>query len=196
LYNEQLETLRAVDSDLSLLEEIWRTAMKLAGGVVLERSDVFVLGVEDFRHIVRTHIHPEGYLPLIVENQPGNALEMQVFAAKGLVLGAEAATHAGSDLWSYESRGISAKTAAIYAAAYYEYPDTWKWDEPPTPEVTEALYQQNAGFFEMLNRKLDPVVLDATMDKLRPVFDPYGGGLTTLSHGVPKRRGLFGFLGG
>jgi hypothetical protein len=196
IYNENVTRLRDESLTLSLLDEIWRTAMKIASSVVLERDDVFVLGTEDFKLIVASHIHPEGYLPKLVENSNGGALERQLFAAKGLALAAEAATHAGTNLWTFESRGISAKTAAIYAAAYYEYRDTWKWDEPPTIEANEMLYQHNAGFFEMLNRQLEPYVLRGTMDKLRPIFDPYGGGMTTLSHGIPKRGGILGLLGG
>ncbi|MEM6528723.1 MAG: alginate lyase family protein, partial [Chloroflexota bacterium] len=115
VYNQQVEMLRAVTDDLSLVDEIWRTAMKLAGAVVLERDDVFVLARDDFQRIVGTHIHPEGYLPGVVEKASGGALEQQLYAAKGLTLAAEIGTQAGADLWAFEARGISAKTAAIYA---------------------------------------------------------------------------------
>jgi hypothetical protein len=36
--------------------------------------------------------------------------------------------------------------------------------------------------------------LKPLLEDLRPIYDPYGGGLTTLTHGValkPQRRGLF-----
>ncbi len=195
LYNERLEELRAVDEDRALLDRIWRTTAKIVGAIVLERSEVFVLGTDDFRRIVDNDIHPEGYFPSIVEKSKGGALVKQVLAAKGLVLAAEAATHQGTNLWDHEMRGISAKTAAIYAAAYYEYRDQWPWDEPPDEEHNNKFYQENAAFLEILNRQLRPVVLKTTLAQLRPQFDPLGGGLTTLSHADPASRGLF-VLGG
>ena len=195
LYTERLEELRAVSDDLPLLDRIWRTTAKIIGAIILERSDIFILGTDDFRKIIDHDIHPEGYFPAIVENSEGGALVRQVLGAKGLVLAAEAATYQGIKLWDHEMRGISAKTAAIYAAAYYEYRDQWLWDEAPNEESNNAFYQENAAFLEILNRQLRPSVLKNTLAKLRPAFDPYGGGLTTLSHANPASRGLFG-LGG
>ncbi len=195
LYNERLEDIRTADNTFGLLDQIWRTATKIIGAIVVERGDLFVLGTDDFRRIVDNDIHPEGYFPAIVEKSEGGALLRQVMAAKGLVLAAEAANHQGVNLWDHEMRGISAKTAAIYAAAYYEYRDQWTWDTPPAADENEAFYQENAAFLEILNRQLRPAVLKATLSKLRPTFDPLGGGLTTLSHAEPTTRGLFGFSG-
>lgn len=195
LYNTQVEALRAEPNAGSLLDRIWRTTVEVVGAIVLERGEVFVLAADDFRHIIDNDIHPEGYFPAIVEKRAGGALVQQVLAAKGLVLAAEAAAQQGVNLWGHEMRGISAKTAAIYAAAYYEYREQWPWDDLPDAESNDAFYQQNGAFLEMLNRQLRPGVLKATLDKLRPMFDPFGGGLTTLSHADPAPRGLFG-LGG
>jgi len=142
---------------------------------------------------VNEHIHPEGYIPAVVERGEGGALYRQVICAKALVLGAEAARHQSTDLWNHEMRGISTKTAAIYAAAYYEYFDQWNWDAAPTEDEAEALYTEHGGFLEMLNQQLPPEILRSTLGRLRPLVDPLGGGFTTLSHGKPARRGLFGF---
>lgn len=189
-YAAQVGTLRATDAP-RLLDDIWRAALEIVGGVVLERADLLDAGAAGFRAVIDGDIHPEGYLPRLVEKSKGGALVRQVHAAQGLALAAEAASHAGVDLWGYEARGISAKTAAIYAAAYYEYRETWHWDAPPDDAENEQFYRHHAGFFEMLNSHLRPVVLRDTLAKLRPLADPYGGGFTTLSHGQPK-RGLFG----
>ncbi len=192
-YTQQAESLvNADEGGARLLHTIWRGALRVAAGVVLERDDLFEDGVRDFKAVINSEIHPEGYLPALVEKSEGGALERQLLAAKGLALTAEAATHAGTDLWAHEVRGISAKTAAIYAAAYYEYRDRWPWDEPPTPDDNEAMFKAHAGVFEMLNRHLRPDVLRDTLVKLRPVMDVTGGSLTTLTHGVVMRRGLFG----
>lgn len=194
VYGQHVDALlgRMPSEALGPLDAIWRAALELVASVVLERGDMRVLGVEDFRRLVAEMVHPEGYIPAIVERGDGAALSEQVLAAKGLVLGAEAATHAGYKLWDYEMRGISARTPAIYAAAYYEYRESWRWDTPPNEADNAALYHQHGAFLELLNRQLRPEVLHATMGKLRPMFDAYGGGLTTLSHGVVRRRGWFG----
>lgn len=188
-YRAHVETLR--QPDLPLLERIWHTAAEIVGAVVLDDDDGMQAGSAGFRRIIDEHIHPEGYLPELVERSEGGALVRQVRAAQGLSLAAEAASHAGVDLWGYEVRGISVKTAAIYAAAYYDYRDTWQWDTPPSDAENEAFYRQHAAFLEMLNRQLRPGVLRETLEALRPLNNPYGGGLTTLSHGE-ARRGLFG----
>lgn len=192
-YDARVTPLCAADSStLAPLEVIWQMALQVVAGVVLQRGDLFSAGVDVFKQVIAHEIHPEGYMPRLVENSAGGGLQRQVLAAQGLALAAEAATHAGEPLWAYDVRGISAKTTAIYAAAYFEYRDTWQWDEPPTEAETDAFYREHGAFLEMLNVHLRPVVLKATLDKLRPLFSPYGGGLTTLSHGVPQRRGLFG----
>ncbi|MEO0564398.1 MAG: alginate lyase family protein [Chloroflexota bacterium] len=195
VFNEHLERLREVEGDLSLMDLTWRTAAKIVGGIVTERSDVLVLGVEDFKQIVAKEIHPEGYFPALVRGSEGGALQRQVLTSKALVLAAEAAAHQGEQLWNYEVRGISVKTTAIYAAAYLEYRDQWPWDEPPDETTNEQFYAENGAFLEMLNTQLPPTVLKDTMGLLRPCFDPYGGGYTTLSHGIAPKRGLFGLLG-
>lgn len=183
--------------DVSLLERVWVSAAQVAGGVVLADEALFLEGVGAFRRIVDTEIHPEGYLPALVTNSNGGALVRQVLAAKGLVLAAEASTRCGVDLWNYEQRGISVKTCAIYAAAYYEYRHQWKWDTPPDEAENEQFYHENAAFLELLNRQLRPAILKDTMQKLRPLYDAYGGGATTLTHAqVQAKRGFFGLGGG
>jgi hypothetical protein len=175
-----------------LLDRIWQMTATLVGGVVLQREDQLIAASDRFREIIAEEIHPEGYFPAVVERSEGGALQRQVMAAKGLVLAAEVASHVGVDLWNYEVRGISAKTAAIYAAAFFEYREQWQWDEAPDKDTHDAFYRANGAFLEFLNRQLRPEVLGTTLEQLRPLYDPYGGGFTTLTHAQPPRRGLFG----
>lgn len=193
VYDQQVQArLQTPFEALPLLDAIWRTALAIVSSVVIERHGDLVVASEDFKRIINEQIHPEGYMPAIVQHSEGGALIRQLLAAKGLVLAAEAGTQAGLNLWGYELRGISARTPAIYAAAYYEYRESWRWDTPPDAAENDALYHDHAAFLEMLNRQLRPEILRNTMTKLRPMFDAYGGGMTTLSHGVAQRRGLFG----
>ena len=185
-------TQELVVSDDDLLGLIWQATSVMGASIVTEDEARFEGTVEAFKRVIEQEIHPEGYLPRLVENSQEGALKRQVLAAQALSLMAEMAAQVGTDLWGYEVRGISVKTPAIYAAAYYEYRETWPWDEPPSEQENEAFYQQHAGFLEFLNRQLRPVVLKETLEKLRPLYSPVGG-FTTLSHGIPARRGLFGF---
>jgi hypothetical protein len=43
----------------------------------------------------------------------------------------------------------------------------------------------------MLNRRFSSKLTRPILDDLRPIYDVSGGGLTTLTHALPK-RGLFG----
>ena len=185
-FEKQVNALNAPADDL--LADIWQATAQIAAAVVLEDETLFTMSIDRLQQVIRSEIHPEGYLPALVQDSAGSALERQVRAAQGLTLAAEIAAHAGTgeNLWDYEVRGISVKTAAIYAAAYYEYRDSWQWDDPPLPDDNERFYQQHAAFLEMLNRQLRPVILKDTLEKLRPLMS-VGGGFATLSHGIPQQ---------
>ena len=55
------------------------------------------------------------------------------------------------------------------------------------------LYRQHSGIWEMVARHSDHRLLKGLLADLRPVFDPTGGALTTLTHARLKKRrfGLF-----
>jgi hypothetical protein len=56
------------------------------------------------------------------------------------------------------------------------------------------LFREHAGFLEIIAEHYKPPLKAIQMihDDLRPIFDPFGGGLTTLTHAPAPRRGLFG----
>jgi hypothetical protein len=169
---------------------LWLNAVNLAGGIVLEREALFQTSVEAYRRAVREDIHPEGYIRGAVEAGDGLGFYRQMRSVQALVLMAEAAQHAGVDLWSYAVRGVSVMTAATYVMYYHFRPDKWRWDEG-LEEVIPPFFRKQAGFMEMVNRRENrPGDLQAALDDLRPIYDVYGGGLTTLTHGVAvgKRR--------
>ena len=176
-----------------LVDQVWQAVLLLASGVVLEDAERYQHALIQLKQLIETELHPEGFIPSLVQNSKGGALYRQVWVAQGLVLGAQLATIAGDDLWEYEVRGVSVRTPAIYAVAYYEYPTSWRWDVPPPADEVEAFYAERFGFFEMLNRTMRQSVMQATLKKIRPIFDPYGGGLTTLTHATvaPTRQGWF-----
>lgn len=191
-FTKDVNDLLAFEGD-TLFDQVWHTALQIGGAVVLEAPQMFASGVSAFKAIIDAEIHPEGHMPKLVEHKDGSGLFRTLLAAKALTLAAEAASHVGENLWEYAPRGISVKTAAIYAVAYYEHHERWQWDTlPPTDEI-EALYQAHGGFIEMLNPHLRPEVLRETLKKLRPIFDPTGGGLTTLTHAPVESRGWLSF---
>jgi hypothetical protein len=174
---ERVSTLNQSQYGLERYEEIWQG-----------------LGVELFQQVIREEIHPEGYLHKAVSVKDGHSFYRQLLSVKALALMAEAATHAGIDLWRYAFRGVSVMTAAAYVTFYYYYPEKWQWDEENfgDGESITSLFKQHSGFIEMVNRHESIKATRLLLDDLRPIYDPYGGGLTTLTHGVVVKRGLFG----
>jgi len=187
----QVESLNRVEANLGLVEQLWRGLVNVTAGILLEDDARLAAGTEVYRRTIENEIRPEGYLPLAVERNDGGSLYRQILSVGALVLMAEAASHVGIDLWGYNARGISVLTAASYLIYYYYYPDQWRWDTISEDEA-KPLFQEHGAFLEMLNRRARPKDLKLLLDDLRPLYSLTAGGLTTLSHGLPTRRGLFG----
>ncbi len=173
------------------VEYIWLGLLHLVAGIVLEDDAHFEAGVDIYHDIIDHHVRPEGYLPHAVEGENGGSLERQLLAVNALVLMAEAAKQVGLNLWDYSSRGISVITAASYGIYYYYYPEQWRWDTV-NEEQAKALYKIYGGFCEIVN--IHTPLRDSKMmlDELRPLYNPICGGLTTLTHGLRLKKGLFG----
>jgi hypothetical protein len=190
----RVEHLNNTPDQQHITETLWLAALNVAAGVVLEREDVFELGAAVYRQTIDEAVHPEGYIPAAVEGEDGLGLQNQIMAVQALVLAAEAAHQAGVDLWAHEKRGVSVLTAATYPLYYYFYPEQWRWDDGLEPDYAVSLFRQHSGFLEIVNCRYDRPLkaVQLILEDIRPVYDLYGGGLTTLSHGLPVRRGLFG----
>jgi hypothetical protein len=182
--NRQPETI-------TLVERIWGGLLNVAVGIVLEDETRLQTGAEVYRQVIDHEIRPEGFLPLAVDGADGGSLWRQMLAVGGLVLTAEAAAHVGLDLWSYTSRGISVITAASYLIYYYYYADQWRWDTLVEADAKQ-LFKEHGAFLEMVNHHARPKDIKLLFDELRPLYNLTGGGLTTLSHALAARRGLFG----
>lgn len=183
----RIAQLDAHEIELTYVEGLWRGLLYLAGGIVLEREPIFAHGVEVYRAAVEQDIHPQGYIARAVEGGDGGSLHRQLLALSALVLMAEAASHAGVNLWTHELRGVSAMTAVMYPVYYFFRPDNWKWDTT----ADTALFRQYGGAFEIAHRHNPLPDLKLLLNELRPVCDPLAGGLPTLTHGA--KRGWFPF---
>lgn len=177
--------------ELAFVETLWLGTLNVAAGIVLERDNWLMAGAALYHQTIGAEVRPEGYLPKAVEGNDGGSLMRQVLSVAALVLTAEMAGHVGLDLWGYAARGVSVLTACAYPVFYYYYPDKWRWDTLAQPDAPQV-FHQHGGFLEMVNRRAQPKDMKMLLDDLRPVYDAGGGGLTTLSHGLPARRGLFG----
>ncbi len=175
----------------SYLDRLWEAAATLAVGVALEDSGRVESAAAVYRAVVDEDIHPEGYIRPLVEEADGQTFNRQFEAVAALTFTAEAALHFGLNLWEYNNRGVSLITAATYLVFYYHFPEKWHWEEGVTAEKVRPLFAQHGGFVEMLNKYTPPRQVGTLLDDLRPIYDVYGGGFTTLSHGVVQRRGLF-----
>lgn len=200
---QQLDEAR--QQDLLSLEQHWYILLDIASGVALEDEARFRQGVARFQQVIDQEIHPEGYIKAVVTPRygdplytDGQSLRAQLLSVAALVLAAEAAVQAGTDLWQYENRGVSVTTAAVYMQYYYFFPDKWRWeqDNTLTTEFTQTLYREHAAFMEIVAYRAHPRSIEFLLEEQRPMLSPSAGGLTTLSHGsvqiVKKRRGLFG----
>lgn len=174
------------------VENLWMALLVMATGVVAEHEDTFKIGVEVFERTISDEVSPRGYITRAVEGKDGGSLYRQILSASALVLMAELATNAGVDLWSYNVRGVSVVTTALYPIYYFYTPDKWEWDAGISKEEGQMLFRRYGGYLEMLNRHTRHRDMRPILEDLRPIYDPNGGGLTTLSHGVPVKRGLFG----
>jgi hypothetical protein len=180
------------NDNLPFHEGVWLVLLNTSASVLWERDDLFQDGVNFYKHVIDHEVHPQGYIQSVIEVTDGYMLHRFLIALQGLSLLADAATNAGTNLWAYNNRGVSLITAGLYPLYYYFYPEQWKWGTLPPEAETQALFKHYGSFLEIMNFRINRTTkaIDLILADLRPVFDVYGGGLTTLTHGV--RRGLFG----
>ncbi len=176
----------------SPLETLWLALLNVAAGIVLEDEARFQAGVDVFTATIREDVRPQGFIPKAVDGADGGSMRRQVLSSAALVLMAEAAAHVGVDLWSYAVRGVSAATTAIYPIYYFYTVEKWTWDAVVTVEDVQAIFRAHGGYLEIVHRRTGLKDIRTVLDDLRPVWDARGGGLTSLTHGIPIRRGLFG----
>lgn len=177
------------------LRGLWLGALTMAAGILLEHDDAIQRGATVYREGVDELIHPEGYLKGIADRDdvPGR-YEAQVSGCCALVILAEMAALIGLDLWSYDNRAVSVSTAVTYTHFYYFYPEKWRWEADLTRERTAAVMGREGAFMELVNRRAPPAGIEHFLAEQRPLFCLYGGGLTTLTHGLTpakKRRWRF-----
>jgi len=177
----------------SFVENLWMAALVLCAGIVLERDEIFTIGIDIYKDTIDNDIRPQGHMPRAIEGGHGGALYRQIAAAAALAAMAEAAGQVGVDLWGYESRGVSATTAGIYPVYYFYTTEKWVWDKDVPVEDVQAWFRQFGGYLEFIKRRTGLRDLNPVLQEMRPLFTPLVGGLTTLTHGVVlRRRGLFG----
>ena len=183
--------LSRFDESDDKLRALWLGALTLAAGILLESADEIERGATVYRLAVEQLIHPEGFLKGVADVPDAPArYEAQVSGCCALVLLAEMAAPAGLDLWSYESRAVGIITAVTYTHFYYFFPEKWRWEEGLTLERTRAIMRREGAFMELVNRRNPPQGIEQFLAERRPLFCAWGGGLTTLTHGLapPKKQ--------
>ncbi|MEP7290868.1 MAG: alginate lyase family protein [Chloroflexota bacterium] len=196
LFQDRVNTLSHSPYMDTQVENLWVAALVMMSGILLENDEIFTVAVDVFKRTIDSEISPRGHIPTAVEGKDGGSLYRQILSCSALVLMAEAATHCGVDLWQYSQRGVSVVTAAIYPIYYFYTPEKWTWDAGISQDEAQFLLRRYGGYLEMLNRHLGGFKdMKPLLEDLRPIYDARGGGLTTLTHGLPvkqQRRGLFG----
>lgn len=175
---------------------LWQMTLMTAAGVAFDDPDSFEAGIDHFKRTIRDDVHPDGYVHSAVKASSDDTFLRQVQAAGALVLTAEIATHAGTDLWHYEHRGVTALTAATYLLYFYFYPEKWQWTDDLTREQTTQIIREHGAFMEIASYRGYIRDVHLLLEEQRPMLAVSGGGITTLTHYAlreKKRRGLFGF---
>jgi hypothetical protein len=164
----------------------WGVAAKLALGVVLEDQGTFEGGVRFFEDAI-ADLHPEGYVREAVESKDAQTYARQFSIACALALAAEIGTNAGVNLWAYNNRGVSAKTASAYVLYYLYYPEKWRWSEAGalTLEMTTPLMKHQAAYMEIVHARSPLRSVDILLQQNRPLSCFMAGGMTTLVYGAP-----------
>lgn len=191
------DKLMKPNDDTSSLEQLWLITLKIVSGVVLEDEHRFREGITAYQQAINEHIHPEGYVKPIVKDEEDavKAYREMTLACSALVLATEAASQAGHDLWSYKSRDVSINTAATYLVYYYFYPDKWRWGEGLTENDTQVIFREYGAWMDIICQHVIPRGVELLLSQQRPFFNPYMGGLTTLSHFKTKTRKRWGLFG-
>jgi len=169
----------AHDQASSLEARLRTMTLLMVAGVLLDDAAWRQGAARHFRAIINEHLHPEGYLPqLVQEDKRPGSFQRQWEAARALVLTAQADESAG--LWDYNNRGVSVLTAVAYAQYYTLFPDKWRWEKDFSAEAAESTLRQRGAFLEFVFRRARLRNMEFVMDKGRPFFDAYGGGASTL----------------
>lgn len=196
-FAEFTASLLQADPENDTVTHFWLLALKIISAVVLDDESRFSEGIITYKHIIDTQIHPEGFFKPLSElaDTKESAFREMVLACAALTLAAEAATHAGENLWDYENRDVGLNTSVTYLVYYYFYPDKWRWGtDELTNDYTEAIFADIGAWLEISTRRLNPRGVELLLEEQRPFFNPYMGGLTTLTHiktEKPRRFGLF-----
>lgn len=183
------------------LDVMWQVTLKIAAAVALEDEALFQQGCDDFMRVIDDYLHPEGYFKPLVMVKDGKSLQRQQSATTALVLAAEAARHAGNDLWAYDNRGVSLATGCAYLVYFYFFPDKWHWEAENTYDtgMMHDIFHARGAYLEIATQRSQPRMVEMLLEERRPLFDAMGGGFTTLTHGIAdvgekpkkKRRGFF-----
>ncbi len=173
----------------------WQALLQMAAGITLEKPQWVRSAAESGRRLIES-IHPEGYMREITDAKDIASFERMLAFVGALVLLAEAGEHVEAGLWAYENRGVGISTAVAYMVYYYYYPEKWRWCEGLTEETTRPYYANAAPIFEIAAYRTPLKGIDLLLDEQRPCFSLHYGGLSTLTHSLPrpapkKRRWLW-----
>ena len=177
-------------------DKLWQMTLRIVAGVVLEDEALFTSGTEAFKEVIHTDIHPDGYIRPAVQAGTDKTFLSMTQAVTALTLAAEAAIHAGENLWEYEYREVSINTPISYLTFYYYYPERWHWYENLTEDHTRTAFDQFGAFIEIASSHRNPRGVELLLEERRPFFNTYAGGLTSLTHFNIVRRKKFGLFGG
>ncbi len=186
-YEERVMSLITPPQENRMLA-CWQNALKVGAGVTLNHPEWLTEAQTLFIEMIQD-VHPEGYFKFVAENKREMGFPHQFYTVVALVLTAEIAEHAQHDFWAIENRGVTLGTAVSYVVYYYFFPDKWRWGDAPSDTDVRDLVREHGAFFEMAHHRAKLLRgIDTLLDENRPYFSPLAGGLTTLTHGIPRKE--------
>jgi hypothetical protein len=172
--------IRAGTSDNN--HSYWLACQAMVVGTLAENGELFDYAVRVFKGAIEHDIALDGHMPK--ETARGSfGIHYQNFAIEPLTFLAEMARRQGVNLYSYQSGKVSLKLAIDYFFKYYERPREWPWDS--TKQVVSGI-PQHFGWLEFAYYEWHSPTYLKWLQRDRPIFDRWCGGVTTLTHGLPS----------
>ncbi len=157
-------------------------------GIVLEDETAIQKGIERYQQAIDDDIHPQGYIREAVGLKSKNSFLRNLQSVEALVLMAEAGAQIGLPLWEYSKRGLTLLSATLFPIYYFYTTARWKWDEGLSPEFVQEAFRSYGGYLEIVNQRIVHRDFQTLLADLRPIYVPYGGGFTSLTHGAVLKR--------
>ena len=166
----------------------WGLVLVMAIAAFTEDEELFVEGVERWKHFIEAQIAEDGHLPHEVTRNDGigeRGIWYTHFTLMPQTIAAEIAYVNGVDLYDYESpSGRTLEQAFRRVAPWALDPETFPYFQPG--EGREQLGTNYVGYFEILNTRWPDDAAAEMLERQRSIDPNHSAPVITLTHGTPE----------